>query len=572
MQQACAPISSTGFLLLAYNQKTTCGVDVLKTVADYMAEALRDLGVTHSFGIIGKSICPIALKLVDYGIEFIPGRHESSSGFAAGGYALKTGSLGVAFGTSGPGGTNLLTAAAHAKANNLPVLFITGHQSIKELGIPQCQDSTSYLADLADMFRPATLFSKLVERGDHFSTIFNHALSIALGDKKGPVHLCIPFDVQTERLEECRIVLPQRERLVSYANYERVISAINASSRPLIIAGKGVNRSGAHKELVQLAETFNIPVVTSPGGKGAIAADHPLYHGPVGVGGCTHGDEMLNNSDLFIVLGSRLSDMTICNLKKENHPDQLIQFDVDPTFVGKILTSDTISVGGDLRDNLELYLGKIDPSTITRREIEISNHYTEELPVLSKLSLASVMSTMSDLIPYNSSVFVDDGSHGFNAVKWFNVKKPGSFVFDAYFACMGNSIGMAIGAKAAAPEETVFCITGDGCFMMLGTEINTAVCKNIPVIFIVVNNMQLDMALKGMEKTTGRIDGTIFEVPMDAVKFAESLGATGFRAETQEEFASAISQAVELNRVAVIELLTDRDEMPPTAHRTLDLN
>ncbi|MEK5464587.1 thiamine pyrophosphate-binding protein [Paenibacillus sp. FSL R7-0210] len=546
-------------------------MDVLKTVADYMAEALHDLGVTHSFGIIGKSICPIALKMVDYGIEFIPGRHESSSGFAAGGYALKTGSLGVAFGTSGPGGTNLLTAAAHAKANNLPVLFITGHQSIKELGIPQCQDSTSYLADLADMFRPATLFSKLVERGDHFSTIFNHALSIALGDQKGPVHLCIPFDVQTERLAECRIVLPEREGLVSYQNYDRVISAINQSARPLIIAGKGVNRSGAHQELVQLAETFNIPVVTSPGGKGAIAYDHPLYHGPVGVGGSSHGDELLNNSDLFIVLGSRLSDMTICNLKPENHPPQLIQFDVDPTFVGKILSSSTIAVGGDLRDNLALYLQKLDPSTVTKHEITISNAYNDELPVLAGLSLASVMSTMSDLIPYNSSVFVDDGSHGFNAVKWFNVRRPGSFIFDAYFACMGNSIGMAIGAKTASPGETVFCITGDGCFMMLGTEINTAVCKDIPVIFIVVNNKQLDMALKGMEKTTGRIDGTIFEVPMDAVKFAESLGAAGFRCETQEEFAAAIREAVALNKAAVIELLTDRDEMPPTAHRTLDL-
>ncbi|MEK3878611.1 thiamine pyrophosphate-binding protein [Paenibacillus sp. FSL M7-0420] len=546
-------------------------MDVLKTVADYMAEALRNLGVTHSFGIIGKSICPIALKMVDYGIEFIPGRHESSSGFAAGGYALKTGSLGVAFGTSGPGGTNLLTAAAHAKANNLPVLFITGHQSIKELGIPQCQDSTSYLADLADMFRPATLFSKLVERGDHFSTIFNHALSIALGDRKGPVHLCIPFDVQTERLAECRIVLPEREGLVSYQNYDRVISAINQSARPLIIAGKGVNRSGAHQELVQLAETFNIPVVTSPGGKGAIAYDHPLYHGPVGVGGSSHGDELLNNSDLFIVLGSRLSDMTICNLKPENHPQQLIQFDVDPTFVGKILSSSTIAVGGDLRDNLALYLQKLDSSTVTRHEITISNAYNDELPVLAGLSLASVMSTMSDLIPYNSSVFVDDGSHGFNAVKWFNVRRPGSFIFDAYFACMGNSIGMSIGAKAASPGETVFCITGDGCFMMLGAEINTAVCKDIPVIFIVVNNMQLDMALKGMEKTTGRIDGTIFEVPMDAVKFAESLGAAGFRCETQEEFAAAIREAVALNKAAVIELLTDRDEMPPTAHRTLDL-
>lgn len=546
-------------------------MDVLKTVADYMAEALRNLGVTHSFGIIGKSICPIALKMVDYGIQFIPGRHESSSGFAAGGYALKTGSLGVAFGTSGPGGTNLLTAAAHAKANNLPVLFITGHQSIKELGIPQCQDSSSYLADLADMFRPATLFSKLVERGDHFSTIFNHALSIALGDKKGPVHLCIPFDVQTERLAECRIVLPEREGLVSYQNYERVISAINESARPLIIAGKGVNRSGAHQELVQLAETFNIPVVTSPGGKGAIAYDHPLYHGPVGVGGSSHGDELLNNSDLFIVLGSRLSDMTICNLKLENHPQQLIQFDVDPTFVGKILSSSTIAVGGDLRDNLALYLQKLDSSAVTKHEITISNDYNDELPVLDGLSLASVLSTMSDLIPYNSSVFVDDGSHGFNAVKWFNVRRPGSFIFDAYFACMGNSIGMAIGAKTASPGETVFCITGDGCFMMLGAEINTAVCQNIPVIFIVVNNMQLDMALKGMEKTTGRIDGTIFEVPMDAVKFAESLGAAGFRCETQEEFEAAMREAVALNKAAVIELLTDRDEMPPTAHRTLDL-
>lgn len=544
----------------------------MKTVADYMAEALRNLGVKHSFGIIGKSICPVVLKMVDYGIEFIPGRHESSSGFAAAGYALKTGNLAVAFGTSGPGGTNLLTAAAHAKANNLPVLFITGHQSIKELGIPQCQDSSSYLADLAEMFKPATLFSKLVERGDHFGTIFNHAISIALSGKRGPVHLCIPFDVQTEQLEECPIVFPEREILVNYASLDRVISTINQAERPLIIAGKGVNRSGAHKELIQLAETFNIPVVTSSGGKGAIPWDHPLYHGPIGVGGCTHGDDLLNSSDVFIVLGSRLSDMTICNLKRENHPKTLIQFDVDPTFVGKILTSETIPVSGDLRDSLMFYLNNIDPTSVTRRETDSSVQYEEELPVLEHLSLASVMSTMSDLIPYNNTVFVDDGSHGFNAVKWYKVKKPGSFVFDAYFACMGNAIGMAIGAKAASPDETIFCITGDGCFMMLGTEINTAVCKNLPVIFIVVNNMQLDMALKGMAKTTGRIDGTIFEVPMDAVKFAESLGADGYRCDTLEQFEFAVDKAVSLNRVAVIELITDRDEVPPTAHRVLNLN
>lgn len=543
----------------------------MRTVADYLAETLRNLGVTHVFGIIGKSICPAVLKMVDYGLEFIPGRHESSSGFAASGYALQTGKLGVAFATSGPGGTNLLTAAAHAKANNLPVLFITGHQSIQELGLPQCQDSSSYLADLAEMFRPATLFSKLVERGDHFGTLLNHALSIALGPNKGPVHLCLPFDVQTELLAQCRIVIPEPEPLISVSNLNRILPLIQQSNRPLIIAGKGVSRARVHDELLHLAESFNIPVITTPGGKGAIAWDHPLYHGPCGVGGVPHADDMLNQSDLYIVLGSRLSDMTICNLKPENHPAHLIQFDADPTFVGKILSAQTLHITGDLKDNMHYLLGTlVDHSSPKKTTAPID--YTVPLPDLPRLSLASVLDGMSELLPYDHKLFVDDGSHGFHAVQRYKVKKPGSFVFDAYFACMGNAIGMAIGAKAASPEETVICITGDGCFMMLGTEINAAVCNNLNVIFIVVNNKQLDMALKGMEKTTGRIDGTLFEVPMDAAKFAESLGAVAFRAETLAEFSSALNTAQTLNQVTVIELLTDRDEIPPTAHRTVTLN
>ncbi|WFR62089.1 thiamine pyrophosphate-binding protein [Paenibacillus amylolyticus] len=534
----------------------------MRTVADYLAETLRNLGVTHVFGIIGKSICPAILKMVDYGLEFIPGRHESSSGFAASGYALQTGKLGVAFATSGPGGTNLITAAAHAKANNLPVLFITGHQSIQELGLPQCQDSSSYLADLAEMFRPATLFSKLVERGDHFGTLLNHALSIALGPNKGPVHLCLPFDVQTELLSQCRIVIPEPEPLLSVSNLNRILPLIQQSNRPLIIAGKGVSRARAHDELLHLAESFNIPVITTPGGKGAIAWDHSLYHGPCGVGGFPHADDMLNQSDLYIVLGSRLSDMTLCNLKPDHHPAHLIQFDADPTFVGKILSAQTLHITGDLKYNLQYLLGTLeDLPTPVRTTPPLD--YSIPLPDLPQLSLASVLDGMSEMLPYDHKLFVDDGSHGFHAVQRYKVKKPGSFVFDAYFACMGNAIGMAIGAKAASPEETIVCITGDGCFMMLGTEINTAVCNNLNVIFIVVNNKQLDMALKGMEKTTGRIDGTVYEVPMDAAKFAESLGAVAFRAETLAEFSSALNTAQTLNRVTVIELLTDREEIPP---------
>ncbi len=547
----------------------------MRSVADYLAEALCSLGVTRSFGIIGKSVCPVVLKMVDHGIEFIPGRHEASSGFEAAGYALKSGKLGVAIGTSGPGGTNLLTAAAHAKANHLPVLFLTGHQSIQELGIPQCQDSSSYLADLAEMFRPATLYSKLVERGDHFGTLVTHALSLAFGSVRGPVHLCLPFDVQTEKLASCSIHLPQPEPLVSLGNHDHAIQAILNAERPLIIAGKGINRAGAHSELLQLAETCQIPVVTSPGGKGAIVWDHPLYHGPIGVGGCAHGDRLLNHSDLYVVLGSRLSDMTICNLKPENHPRTLLQFDSDPTFVGKILSSPhTIPVTGDLRANLQGLLRKLpsSPAPLPANSSAQPTPYAEPLPQLTDLSLASVLQTMSSLLPYDHTLFVDDGSHGFHAVKWYNVQKPGSFIFDAYFACMGNAIGMAIGAKAASPNETIVCITGDGCFMMLGAEIHTSVCRGLPVIFIVVNNMQLDMALKGMQKTTGRTDGTLYEVPMDVAMFAESLGATGIRCETAEQFAAGLRQALDSRQTTVIELITDRSEIPPTAHRVLHMD
>jgi acetolactate synthase-1/2/3 large subunit len=224
-----------------------------------------------------------------------------------------------------------------------------------------------------------------------------------------------------------------------------------------------------------------------------------------------------------------------------------------------------------LKDNLQFLLSTLTEPPVHPEETTTVN-YTVPLPDLPNLSLASVLEEMSELLPYDHKLFVDDGSHGFHAVQRYKVKKPGSFVFDAYFACMGNAIGMAIGAKTAAPEETIVCITGDGCFMMLGTEINTAVCNNLPVIFIVVNNKQLDMALKGMEKTTGRIDGTLYEVPLDAAKFAESLGAVAYHAETRDEFASALQAAQQLNQVTVIELLTDRDEIPPTAHRTVTLN
>lgn len=338
----------------------------MKNVVQLLVETLANLGITHAFGIPGKSVAPLILEFGNQDIEFILGRHESGSGFCAGGYAFTTNNLSVVVATSGPGGTNLVTAAAHAKMNCLPVLFITGHQSVAESGIPQCQDSSQFGIDLAEIMKPVTLFSTMVTRGESFPAILAYALREALIGRKGPVHLCIPFDVMISPVNEPVVHLPSASSMDYIAtNLHEAVSRLRQARKPVILAGKGVVLSSAQKELAKFAEAFQVPIVTTPGGKGSIYSYHPLYYGPFGLGGHQRAKNLLESGvDLLLVMGSRLSDTALAGLDRSYYPEKIIQFDIAHEFMGGIIPSEYMHVFGDLRKNLQEML-RLYPDEIT---------------------------------------------------------------------------------------------------------------------------------------------------------------------------------------------------------------
>src|SRR5690606_11424164 len=173
-------------------------------------------------------------------IEFVLTKHEAAAEFEAAGYALMNGKIGVAIGTSGPGETNLITAAGQATASNLPLLIITGHPSMKDTGKSLGQDSSIFGTDLTNMFSHVTKFSARVERGDMLKPFLQHALEKALSGVKGPVHLSIPFDVLLEKIEPFTLDLPRPYEMIS-PNLPDVVDKLNEATRPLLFIGKGVH-------------------------------------------------------------------------------------------------------------------------------------------------------------------------------------------------------------------------------------------------------------------------------------------------------------------------------------------
>ncbi|MNV56542.1 Acetolactate synthase isozyme 1 large subunit [compost metagenome] len=278
--------------------------------------------------------------------------------------------------------------------------------------------------------------------------------------------------------------------------------------------------------------------------------------------------------DLLIVLGSKLSDFITVGFPKDFKPNKVLHFDINYKYVNKSFKAPTVFVYGDIDTNLRSILRNIkdinkkNPGNFQRAD------YSPPVKDGRGLYIADIAQSLSSHMnaDLNSLVVADEGSNGFTSMRYFSLNVPGTFIFDTDLACMGYAIGYSIGAKLGNPNLNVTCITGDGCIFMLGTELSTAVNENIPVIFVVINNKQLDMATKGMERSTGRTDGTIFKVPLDVSMFAKSMGAEAFICDSIEKFDESYVIAKNLNKPVVIEVLADTAESPPTESRNIKID
>lgn len=543
----------------------------MKKVASVLVENFKHWGIHHVFGIPGKAVSPILFELISYEMEFVLSKHEGAAGYEATGYSLMNETIGVAVGTSGPGGTNLLSAAGQAKASNIPLLLITGHPSMKDTGKAMGQDSSIFGTDLTDMFQSVTKFSTRVERGDMLKPYLEHALEKAVSGVKGPVHLSIPFDILLEEIEPFLLEFPVSHELISPKTSE-VVEQLSNAKRPLLFLGKGVHSSKSYEEVQHLAEHWKIPVITTPGGKGTFPSNHSLSLGAFGLGGTPEASAYLSEGvDLLIVIGSQLSDMSIAGLSEAMYPERILHFDYNPTFIGKSIPVPTMPILGDIKSNLTAILKDIPKTESTEFLSKIEKKLLEENTTGKRMSAVQVLKAMRNTLPEEAIVFGDDGSHSFYGIQHFDIYKPGTFFFDDIFGAMGNGIGYAIGAKLAAPEKLIVCLVGDGCMFMHGTELSTAYNYDAPVLFIVVNNGRLDMVEKGMRKMIGTSIGGIYETPLDASKFAESMGLEAITCHTPVEVSNSIQEALEriqeTNKPFVIEALVDEHEIPPTMGR-----
>jgi acetolactate synthase-1/2/3 large subunit len=187
------------------------------------------------------------------------------------------------------------------------------------------------------------------------------------------------------------------------------------------------------------------------------------------------------------------------------------------------------------------------------------------------MTAETTVKVLRNSLPDETIVFGDDGSHTFYGIRYFDIYEPGTFFFDDVFGAMGHAIGYSIGAKIAAPDKKIVCLVGDGCMFMHGTEISTALNYNSPVLFIVLNNGQLDMVEKGMRKMNGKSIGAVYDVPLDVSSFAQSLGLESFKCFSPIDLKEAISQSLsmidQIGKPMVIEIMVDPDEIPPTMRR-----
>lgn len=554
------------------------------SAVDVLLGALEAERVDHIFGVPGGALTPLHEALEERGkIRHVLAKHEEGAAFMANGYARVRRGLGVCVATTGPGGTNALTAIAASFMDSVPTLLLTGQVSTRAFGRGALQDSSVFGVPLTDLFRHVTKMSAELSHPDRAAQLIRRAIRTALGGRPGPVHLSLPVDLLNQRSSYFDAP-PDRFRSASMPvdrpGIARLARLLVDAERPCLLVGHGTNISGAEDALRELAELLAVPVATTPMAKGCFPEDHDLSLGVFGFAGHPTADRYLLNSkvDVLVVLGSSLGELVTHTWDRRLlEPAAFVQVDIDPTAIGNNYPVD-LGIVGDIRATLvELtevcrrLLGerrRVAPAALQEaRAAAMSIQQLGERAASSSTFVSPVdaVAVLQDELPENTLVFIDSG----NCVSWmgrhFRARRPRSYFLNMGLSSMGHAVAAAIGGKLAAPDKPVVAIVGDAAFAMNGMEVHTAVEESLPIVWVVLNNGGHGMVYHGEKLLLGRHLGACrFRVPLDVAALARALGAAGHRAETLGSFREQLRGALLARTPTVIDLQIDPEQIPPS--------
>ena len=522
-----------------------------------LVQALVGEGARVVFGIPGIQLYGIVAALRDEPrIRLVTTRHEQATTYMADGYARASGEPGVALVVPGVGLYNAASGLTNAYVRSMPVLVIVGQVPRDAIG--KNAGAVHEIADQADTVRPVTKWRRQVLRPREVPGAVYEAFRQMRTGRPRPVLIELPPEVGVER-EEVRLQSRARTvRIVPSADDLREAAQVIARSRmPLIYAGGGVARSDAEQVLVQLAEETNIPVITSSGGKGSIPDDHPLSYGS-----CfsPRGDrqemnqlyDVMRAADVVIGVGTRFS---LGNPAGES--STLVNINIDDADLTRH-QANTIPLHGDARATVEALLPYLSEAGAGARPspveaVSAARRLIAYYDIRLQEPQYPILEAMRRGIPQDAFVVWGVTQFGFYARTHWEVIHPKTYIDSGYAFNLGYAFPTALGVKVAKPERPVVCVTGDGGFMFNASELATAVQYGINVVVVVFRNDSYGNVARDLHEFFGGAYGTDLHNP-DFVKFAESFGAVGMRADNPLELEALIPQALERQAPVVIDV------------------
>jgi acetolactate synthase I/II/III large subunit len=542
--------------------------------SDAILRSLEEEGVDVAFGIPGGAILPTYDAFArGSAVRHVLCRHEQGAGHMAEGYARASGRVGVAIATSGPGVTNLVTPIADAWMDSTPLVCVTGQVRSSLIGTDAFQET-----DATGITLPIVKHSWLVQDVEELPHVIKAAFHVARSGRPGPVLVDVAKDVQETEFDfryPDSVDLPgwRPPESVHPLQIAEAAKAIKQAERPILYVGGGTINANACHELLELAETGGIPVVTTLMAKGAFPDSHPLALGAPGMHGSKWANWALNKADLIIAVGSRFDDRVTGKLSAFAPGAKVIHFDIDPAEIGKLRRADIPVVGplaeaiGQLaRELLELiepgYVGPL----AWRRQVEewraaFPYRYDRDGEFLKP---QAVIETLRDLTAERDDVVwtTGVGQHQMWAMQYLVCDRPRTFITSGGLGTMGYGVPAAIGAKAARPDASIVCIDGDGCFQMTAQELATSALEGLPITVVIVNNGWLGMVRQWQEMFyASRFSEThlTHQVP-DYAQLAEAYGCAGFTLSSEDELESVLDEALNCGRTAVVDARCDPEE------------
>jgi acetolactate synthase I/II/III large subunit len=537
---------------------------------DALMECLKAEGVDVVFGLPGGANLPTYDAFVTGGIRHILVRHEAGGGHAAEGYAKATGKVGVAFATSGPGATNLLTPITDAMMDSVPVVFITGQVRTELLGTDGFQE-----ADTIGITMPVVKHSVMIQDPQELPRAIHEAFHIARSGRPGPVLVDIPMDlsradIDYEPVTDLRLPGYQPKIEGNQKQIRQAAKALAAAQRPVIYAGGGVVNANASAELTEFVTSDRFPITCTLMGLGAFPAPHPQWLGMLGMHGTRSANYAMDEADLICAVGARFDDRITGKLSEFAPRAKFIHIDVDPAEISKNVPAH-IPIVGDAKNVLAKLI--IEYRAIGADPARLDAWWSRIDGWKAKYPLAYEDSTDAEIKPqymiqalYEATggeaiVTSDVGQHQMWTAQFYDFPAPRRWINSGGLGTMGFGLPAAMGAAVGCPDRVVCCVAGDGSVQMNAQELATCAQNEIPIKVFIMNNGYLGMVRQWQELFW---DGKYSHVDMgefpDFVKLAEAYGVTGMRFSDKSTLVEDMKRAIAMDGPVLVDVRVTREE------------